>query len=606
MNASEIGTEAGRVFEYNLPSSWIFRSQEDQNDFGIDGEIELKDKSGRAVGKNSIFKVQIKGEENSNYIKKGKFLSFTLKIERLKYYLEFKVPVILVVVEISSEKIFWLPITNSKELRCKAIELAENESIQIHLPVDNKIVRKRDDLTNKMFDAVIGCWNYLALKGVKESISRFPTVSPSSLKNTIEEIGDVLFRAYHQSLNNNFLDGKHNEVYQTAAEICNSGIVPAKDRFVALLYYLKAFNIAPFTNIKREMAEINFEACHLLIELARELKSRVYRLVAIGKSRTVGFKLQLDQLHAAHHSMNYFDQDSLEHIIFNNGVRESYRKSCMSLKKIIELCNRLTKDSQYHMLSDMFIDIYALILIFEGVHKSRGSKESIEFLRQWGKVMSLLVMRYLVITNDCIKIRQLYYLIAVQVNDGQCSIREAKNLILSALPELEDDLYKIENSILNRDDDRDFFDLTIEDQKSYFSDMAKNLGMDPEDPNSEYGYIVAMGLENYDPSSIMKNCESLFVHYRPAGMIAKSLQMHSAGGIHLLVCLKHGYAQGTGNSITKLYDNTGGPNQGFSFRRQFCDICSDCKPREKSWSWSLRWYIKAVNKNLAFLRKYSF
>jgi hypothetical protein len=30
MNAGEIGTEAGRIFEYALPSNWIFRNQEDQ------------------------------------------------------------------------------------------------------------------------------------------------------------------------------------------------------------------------------------------------------------------------------------------------------------------------------------------------------------------------------------------------------------------------------------------------------------------------------------------------------------------------------------------------------------------------------------------------
>lgn len=70
MNAGEIGTEAGRIFEYNLPSSWIFRSQEDQNDFGIDGEIELKNKDGKALGKDRVFKVQIKGELHPTYIKK--------------------------------------------------------------------------------------------------------------------------------------------------------------------------------------------------------------------------------------------------------------------------------------------------------------------------------------------------------------------------------------------------------------------------------------------------------------------------------------------------------------------------------------------------------
>lgn len=60
MNANEIGTEAGRIFEYNLPSNWIFRSQEDQNDFGIDGEIELKCNAGKALGKDSILKYKLK------------------------------------------------------------------------------------------------------------------------------------------------------------------------------------------------------------------------------------------------------------------------------------------------------------------------------------------------------------------------------------------------------------------------------------------------------------------------------------------------------------------------------------------------------------------
>ena len=146
MNAGEIGTEAGRIFEYNLPSSWIFRSQEDQNDFGIDGEIELKDESGKALGKDSVFKVQIKGEEHSTYIHEGKTLSFNLRMERLRYYFEFKVPVILVVVEVSSERVYWLPITNDENLRVKAKKSEQNESVQVHLPIDNILVRKKDNL----------------------------------------------------------------------------------------------------------------------------------------------------------------------------------------------------------------------------------------------------------------------------------------------------------------------------------------------------------------------------------------------------------------------------------------------------------------------------
>ena len=114
MNAGEIGDRAGRIFTYNIPINWIFRSQEDQNDFGIDAEIELKDSNGKALGKESVFKVQLKGELKTTTIKKGKYISYSLPTTRLKYYLSFKVPVIFIVVDVTSEHIFWYSLTDKK------------------------------------------------------------------------------------------------------------------------------------------------------------------------------------------------------------------------------------------------------------------------------------------------------------------------------------------------------------------------------------------------------------------------------------------------------------------------------------------------------------
>lgn len=412
MNAGEIGTEAGRIFEYNLPSHWIFRSQEDQNDFGIDGEIELKDGSGKALGKESVFKIQIKGEENSTYINNNSLLSFTLKIERLRYYFEFKVPVILVVVEITSEKIFWLSITNNETLRSKVSYSNQNETMQVHIPIDNTLIRKNIALSEKMLDAVTDCWENLNIKGLKDSIVRYPIISPSSLNKKIEDIGEALYKAYHQQLNNLLTDKKYDEVFKQSSKICTSAIVPVKDRFIALLYYWQAFQISPYTNIRREIYEENFKICHYLINFAREQKSRIHRLIALGKARREKFKSQLDQLHATHYSVNHFEKNSLEHFIFNNQTQVLYRNCCLSLQKIIELCNRMTKDQQFHILSDFFVDIYASILIFKEVHEARGTKESIDFLDHWHEKMSLLVMTYCVISQDLEKIERLYILIS--------------------------------------------------------------------------------------------------------------------------------------------------------------------------------------------------
>lgn len=602
MNANEIGTEAGRIFEYNLPSNWIFRSQEDQNDFGIDGEIELKCNTGKALGKDSIFKVQIKGEENSTYINEGNFLSFPLKVEKLKYYLEFKIPVIFVVVEISSEKIFWLSLTNNDSLRNKLNNNINNETIQIHLPIENTIIRKNDEHATRIITTVSDCWEYLAIKGLKNSVDKYQIQNTDLLNQKIEDIGEILFKVYHQKLNNLLINKDFNSVFQQASEIVKSEIVPIKDRFIALLYYWQAFQIAPHTKIKKEIIEENLSICHLLTNLARKQKSKIHRIIAIGKYRKLVFQVQLEQLNATHHSINNFEQGSFEYFIFNSQTHEIYRKTCMSLQKIIELCNRLTKASQYHILSDIYVDIYPLILMFKDIHRARGSNESIEFLEQWQENMVFLIMQYCIISKDVFKIEQLYYFIAIQLK----SKSRIKELIISSFPKLKNRLIQIEKSIEELNIEKNFNDLSIEEQKSYFLDKAKNLGMDPDDPENKYGQFVALGLKNYDPTSIMKNCKSLFVHYRPAGLIAQSLGMHSAGAMHLLICLKHGYCQATGNLLTYLYDNTDGPNLGLSFKQQHCENCTDCESREKNWNWSLSWYKESVTKNEELLNKYKF
>jgi hypothetical protein len=65
----EINRVSGRLFEGLLPPSWALRSQEDQEDYGIDGEIEITTPEDKATG--LIFKMQLKGTENPDYDKDG-------------------------------------------------------------------------------------------------------------------------------------------------------------------------------------------------------------------------------------------------------------------------------------------------------------------------------------------------------------------------------------------------------------------------------------------------------------------------------------------------------------------------------------------------------
>ncbi|MDH8195898.1 DUF4365 domain-containing protein, partial [Klebsiella pneumoniae] len=61
-----------------------------------------------------------------------------------------------------------------------------------------------------------------------------------------------------------------------------------------------------------------------------------------------------------------------------------------------------------------------------------------------------------------------------------------RKMILSTFPDFEEALTEIENHVIRLDSQKDFYDLTTEEQKEYFLSMAKNLGMDPDDPQGEY------------------------------------------------------------------------------------------------------------------------
>ncbi|WP_153772791.1 DUF4365 domain-containing protein [Pseudomonas sp. MNR3A] len=604
MNAGEIGTEAGRIFAYNLPSAWIYRSQEDQNDFGIDGEIELKDSNGKALGKESIFKVQIKGEEFSTYINNNQTLSFTLTTERLKYYYNFKIPVVLVVVEVSTQKIFWKALTIDEELKSKVLTATDQSYIQVHLPTTNTLSRGSPSLAESLLTSVNLCWDHLSILGIKASIAQYPRMTSAELDHKIHVIGDALYKAHHQQLDNLLHAKDYNSLYDKAETLSASPVVPSEDRFVATLYYWHAFQIAPNTRNQQDYFDRLFRICHNLIYLARLDRSKPLRLIALGKARRTQFKISMDTLFSAHHATNHFNDSSLEYLIFDGQTQQVYRACCFALQKLVDLCNRLFNSSQYHILADLFIEISPSILVFRQIHEARGTTESIEFIEHWHQSLSSLVLHYCVYTNNTYYTQCIYRLIASDPENTKTK-PEAKAFIIKNLPELSPALGRIEEECKKVLNPTSFLDASVDEQKKFFIDMAKNLGMDPDDPNNELGEIVSLALANYDPSEIMKTCEHLFVDYRPGGIVAQSLQMHSAGGIKLLICLKHKYAMASGGSIKDLYLGTHSV-PALSFENKHCQNCNDCSPRPSEWKWSFKWHYEIRNLNKDIIDTYQF
>jgi len=603
MNAGEIGNRAGRIFQYHIPDNWIYRPQEDQNDFGIDAEIELKDSSGKALGKESTFKLQLKGESNTTKIKKGKFISYTLKTNRLRYYLSFNIPVILVVVDITSETIYWLSITDNKSL-IKEIDGNNNDSINIHIPIKNTLEREKPEAFNVLLKAVVSSWNFLSIRGLKNAVSNYENLSTDDINDVITDVGDALYKAYHTQLHDLSLNRRFEEVYSTASKLVQSEIVPIKDRFVAALYFDQAFTKSPYTNVVNELIKQKHDICVTLINFAKVDKIQAHRFISISKSRIALFRNANEQLFTLHNiNNNITTSPGVGRYIASTTSDILYRECCRQLEKIIRLFARIVKNGQLHVLVSEFTTLIIPLILFKDIHTNRGSNESISFLNNW------IDNVFEVCLNYCCIVKEEGYAIELYLRNVKATKRNRKNyrqVIVESFNNISEELDSIDNSRPDFHKNIDFHSLTIDEQKQYFISMAKSLHMDPDDPENELGLIVQRAMDNYDPSAIVKDCENLHVHYRPGGVVAEMLNLHSAGGIHLIYCSKHKYITGTGNILTERYDCASEHDFMRGFKQANCEGCPDKKPRCNNWNWDLKWQFSQTEDNRDFLTKISF
>src|SRR5947207_2842676 len=108
MTPKEIGRLSGRIFTNVLPEHLLVRNQQDQDDYGIDYEIEVMLPGDRASG--VIFKIQEKGTTNLRVNATGDQISYSdLKTARMRYYLrELRIPAALVVVDVTNREVYWV------------------------------------------------------------------------------------------------------------------------------------------------------------------------------------------------------------------------------------------------------------------------------------------------------------------------------------------------------------------------------------------------------------------------------------------------------------------------------------------------------------------
>jgi hypothetical protein len=596
MNPKEIGREAGRIFQFHLPRHWSFRVQEDQEDYGIDAEIEIIDSSDHATG--FIFKVQIKGQKSVNIIQKGAVASFSHRVEKLKYYMnQIEIPVILVVVDVTLKKIFWRSLQDDETLReilKQAIDKAQDK-VSIHLETSNTLPEKCDEL----LAAVEYNMNWLrisALNRMSGPIDDLCKKSSSDLLSEMLEKSKLLnFHIYGEKFERLYINHNFDELFSTAKSVINSPTEKLEARFFAGLYIERVY----YEKIDQKTETFNklrFNLFVYLIEIAKTFKAPKYiRLHSLMLIRSLRLKFSVEEDYHLYVSEKLLENDHLTKWIVASSRSKASLRAARDVGKVIHLMNRIILSGYNSILLDSLPRVCNKISFFAYRLKMDGFDEQAGYIYSWIKLCIDLSIEVSKQSSQEESLAEIIILNAsFKINSDDASKYLEESLIMAEEIENEatrnyarDRISKI-RSIFSEDDE----DTSPEKEIDFFYNRAKALGINVDNPEDEIGRIISQGLKDYNPERILNNCTHLFVCMSSSqGIPAKIVGIPSAG-IKWIHCLKKGHSM-MGWSLDDIYQS---PIKEFGFKPEYCDGCEFKTSRENNWKWSSKWQNEEFNK----------
>ena len=595
MTPKEIGREAGRLFQATVPSCCAIRTQEDQEDYGIDYELELTNEHDHATG--FIFKVQQKGTENTPDSASSEHITCSgLKTERLRYYLELlSIPVILVAVNVNTKHVCWVQLQGNPEVERALAEAVRknNATLTLHVPLAQSL----PGTFGKLLTAVNASSDWLVLRQLKSMSSRrvllaasLPGNSDSDTASRLREHADPLIAHELELL---IQQGRVVDAYARAKQLLLSNTESTSLRVAAGYMLIKCEaqicslqpNSLRASNLTNFVLTVSSRMLHTVRPRQSPVRARVFVRVFARIARLQWYTNKDFGIYMSRVVQKQSGNEWTSAITYGAQAATT-RSIAHQIAQLPRSLNRLNSAGHPDLLPVVWPSVVATLAVFVQRLYNDGhadwadnllswmnsaaatSTHSAEALGMWHEYASSVLMSLrLAKPNDSESLRKARDAAAQKL----CIIPDGSDRA-DALKQLETDFENLS---------RDERPMTIEDEQRLYRSMAEGLGIDLNDPNDDIAKIVNVGLQDLSPERVVKNCVHLFVSLGPCGVPAQMLGLPTAGSkwVH---CTKHKYAI-MGLKLDTIYP---------MFAERHCAKCSDCKPHAAEWRWSREWQMQ--------------
>lgn len=589
LNPKEIGRRAGRIFAYHLPPHWVLRSQEDQEDYGVDAEVEIVSPEDKATG--FIFKAQIKGQLAANLINQGTQISFNLSVDRLRYYMQqIEMPLILVVVDVTTESIYWASLQDNEgiaeDLRT-SLEKGQ-KTVAIRLQAEDTIPGRSEELLS----AVQSNMDWLRLHALDRLSGPIGSLIKKSTSDVLEKLlhnnKKLSFEIYNEHFDRLFRSKDFDELFNATSKVIKSPTELVETRITAGLY-IERLILQSIDRLNPNESSARAGLYQLMLGIVRHEKTSIHiRQLVVALIRILRLELFVNSDYHYFISSRHVARESLTGWILNTSRLQVSRQAGREIVKTVLFINRTILAGHQGVFLDALPRLAAFVTLFTHRLNEDGLRSQAEYLLTWLKFCVDLAISVATETKNTDALVDAISANALSAldEDGKAS-RIAESQALTERIEDAEVRERVRShlNVLKEEITTEQSPLTPEKEIEYFRTRALGLGFDVDNPDDEMGQIIRQGLLDYNPERVVKDCELLImVPTRSLGVPAHMVGLPSAA-MKFLYCLKKGQAMG-GWRLDDIYNS---PVPDLGFKEKFCKDCEFRQPRSESWKWSSQW-----------------
>lgn len=594
MTPREIGRASGRIFAATIPPKCAIRSQEDQEDFGIDYELEITDPDDQPTG--LIFKIQQKGVESASLSKDKTWVSFSgLPVAKMTYYLQkVHIPVFFVLVDVATKSVWWAGLHGNPEIEKEYVQAckAEQKTMTVRLRVGNSLPDTFHQMITEVADARLAIILSMLRDG---NFERLISIAKKTghLEAAAESIETQhnLFRS--EQIEDLIRRGDAKTAFNQSKSIFESESETFPMRFASALNLIRLFPATLDGQIESQRLEL---VIRYRVRIAMQLQSlsrrrsvrqdlRIYASI-LHRAARLRYAAQRDLgLHMALKAQDATGDDLTRAMTKARKTDEAGRV-VNEFRHIQRRFMQLIDKKAYHLIAPawnlMASDISPFVARLQDDQLIDARDQIIEWLdatfdlamettracKDWPSIGMCTVGRlqsFWIFSND---------------KGRNATLKEENLKTLELIPEIH-----VRQHWTQRHNE--YADLlasshrqnpSSEDEESVIRQMATSLGVNFDDPNDQYARVIEVGLRDRNPGRVLKNCQHLRVRIDACGVPARMLGLPAAG-FKTVYCSKFGCAV-SALSLDDAYA---------MLHEDECIKCTECLPHRSDWEWSIEW-----------------